>query len=318
MKKKMVNSERIEGRIYQHDLVVKQVQNADSKNFGKDFISGTLEVAVDDEGLNVIPVHYTYVTGVTSAGKTNATFTTLLKIINENKTWMTVGKENATMVRCEPSLSLNEFYNNEDNLISVKTNEGGFIRIIPTLSEKISDRSFFKVDMLINRVSEIEPDEEKGRKGGVAVGGAVFDFKGSLLPVEFSVCEAGQKYFLDLDASPNNPVFTQVWGRINCSSETVTRTEESAFGEAAVSSYEKKTKEWLITGARTESYEFGDEDTITVDDVKKAMQDRETHLATVKKNQEEWKAKKSADGASNAASPAAVAAKIPNNGEFKF
>ena len=32
------NSERIEGRIYQHDLAIKTVQNQSSQNFGKEFL----------------------------------------------------------------------------------------------------------------------------------------------------------------------------------------------------------------------------------------------------------------------------------------
>lgn len=57
--KKTINKETIEGRVYQFDLEVKKVQNTESENYGKDFISGTLEVAVDEDGLNVVPVHYT-------------------------------------------------------------------------------------------------------------------------------------------------------------------------------------------------------------------------------------------------------------------
>ena len=36
--KKMINTERVEGRIYQHNLVKKTVQNQASQNFGKEFI----------------------------------------------------------------------------------------------------------------------------------------------------------------------------------------------------------------------------------------------------------------------------------------
>ena len=81
--KKMINTERIEGRVYQHNLTIKTVQNQTSANFGKEFISGQLEVAVDEEGLNIIPVHYTYVTETTSAGNKNATYANLKKIIDE-------------------------------------------------------------------------------------------------------------------------------------------------------------------------------------------------------------------------------------------
>ena len=45
--RKTINTEHIEGRIYQHDLAVKTVQNQQSSNFGKEFIAGNLDIAVD-------------------------------------------------------------------------------------------------------------------------------------------------------------------------------------------------------------------------------------------------------------------------------
>ena len=311
--KKTINKETIEGRVYQFDLEVKKVQNTESENYGKDFISGTLEVAVDEDGLNVVPVHYTYVPPVTSKGKTNATYTTLEKIISEKKDWVTVGKDNAMMVSLSPSLSLNEFYDKEDKFVSVKVNEGGFAEIVNSLDAKAT----FTTDMLINRVTEVEPDDEKGTPYMVKVGGAVFNFKNELLPVEFTVCDAGQRYFLDLGASASNPIFTKVWGVIKCSSETIVKTEESAFGEAAVKSYEKKSKDWIITGCAKEPYDFGDESDLTVAEVQKAMQDREVKIADIKKRQEEYESKKGSSAKSEPASAAAVAANIPT-GSFKF
>ena len=35
MKKKIINEEHIEGRVYSHNLVIKTVQNKESNNFGK-------------------------------------------------------------------------------------------------------------------------------------------------------------------------------------------------------------------------------------------------------------------------------------------
>ena len=66
--RKATNTEHIEGRIYQHDLAVKTVQNNASENFGKEFISGTLDIATDEEGCNVLTVHFTYVTETTKKG----------------------------------------------------------------------------------------------------------------------------------------------------------------------------------------------------------------------------------------------------------
>lgn len=313
------NSERIEGRIYQHDLAIKTVQNQSSQNFGKEFIAGTLEVAVDDAGLNVIPVHFTYVTEVTSKGQTNRTFTVLKKIIDEGKTIVTDGMDEATKVRIDTALALNDFYTNDDSLVSIKTNEGGFVTIVNELSGE-NERNTFSADMVITGVTRIEADEEKNIKEDyVTVKGAIFNFRGDLLPLEFIVKNAGgMKYFEDLGASNSEPVYTKVWGRINCETKTTIVEEESAFGEAAVKKYERKTKEWVITGTAKVPYEFGDEEILTGEELTKAMQAREVMLADIKKRSEEYKAQKAAgniDSAHKAQTGAKPAAKA---GTFNF
>lgn len=313
------NSERIEGRIYQHDLAIKTVQNQSSQNFGKEFIAGTLEVAVDDAGLNVIPVHFTYVTEVTSKGQTNRTFTVLKKIIDEGKTIVTDGMDEATKVRIDTALALNDFYTNDDSLVSIKTNEGGFVTIVNELSGE-NERNTFSADMVITGVTRIEADEEKNIKEDyVTVKGAIFNFRGDLLPLEFIVKNAGgMKYFEDLGASNSEPVYTKVWGRINCETKTTIVEEESAFGEAAVKKYERKTKEWVITGTAKVPYEFGDEEILTDEELTKAMQAREVMLADIKKRSEEYKAQKAAgntDSTPKAQTGAKPAAKA---GTFNF
>lgn len=313
------NSERIEGRIYQHDLAIKTVQNQSSQNFGKEFIAGTLEVAVDDAGLNVIPVHFTYVTEVTSKGQTNRTFTVLKKIIDEGKTIITDGMDEATKVRIDTALALNDFYTNDDSLVSIKTNEGGFVTIINELSGE-NERNTFSADMVITGVTRVEADEEKNIKEDyVTVKGAIFNFRGDLLPLEFIVKNAGgMKYFEDLGASNSEPVYTKVWGRINCETKTTIVEEESAFGEAAVKKYERKTKEWVITGTAKVPYEFGDEEILTGEELTKAMQAREVMLADIKKRSEEYKAQKAAgntDSIHKAQTGAKPAAKA---GTFNF
>ena len=93
--RKNVNKETIEGRVYEHDLTLKTVQNQQSENFGKEFINGSLSVATDEEGLNVITVHYTFVTEITKKGAVNPTFTNLKRIIESGKSWVADGKEAA-------------------------------------------------------------------------------------------------------------------------------------------------------------------------------------------------------------------------------
>lgn len=287
------NREKIEGRVYQFDLSIKTVQNESSKNYGTEFISGNLEVAVDEDILNVIPIHFTYVVEQTKNGKKNATYTALKKIIEEGKTIIADGKDEATKVRIDTALGLNEFYTQDDQLVSVKTNEGGFVTIINELGP-VEERNTFATDIIITNVSRVEADEEKNIKEDYAiVKGAIFDFRGALLPVDFVVRNPqGLNYFEDLGASGSNPIYTKVWGKINC--ETITRVveEESAFGEAAVRTYERKTKEWVITGSSRVPYEFGDEEVLTSEELTKLMQDRELMLADLKKRNDEYKAQK--------------------------
>ena len=54
MKKSMINQVHLEGRIFSHDLTIKTVQNKDSNNFGKEFIAGNIEIAVDDSIVDYI------------------------------------------------------------------------------------------------------------------------------------------------------------------------------------------------------------------------------------------------------------------------
>lgn len=294
--KTMINRVHLEGRIYQHDLTIKTVQNQASKNFGKEFISGNIEVAVDEAGLVIIPVHFTYVVEQTNSGNKNATYTNLDKIINSGKTWITDGKEEALKVRIDTALSVNDFFTQDNRLVTTKVNEGGFVSIISELAVE-NERNTFTTDMLITDTTRVEADPDKNvNKDYVVVKGYVFNFRNSILPVDFIVRnEEGMGYFEDLGASQNEPIFTKVWGRINCGSIINEVKEETAFGEEAVKTFEKKIKEWVITGTSKVPYDFGDETILTVAEVKKAMQDRELLLAETKKRSEEYKAQKATE-----------------------
>ena len=311
--RKAINTERIEGRIYQHNLTIKTVQNQTSANYGKEFISGNLEVAVDEAGLNVIPVHFTYVTEQTSSGKTNATFTNLKRIIDEDNTWIKVGKDNALKVRIDTALALNDFYTQDGNLVSVKTNEGGFVSFVNGDLCPENERNTFAADMVITKVDRVEANPEKNiNEDYVTVRGAIFNFRNDLLPVDFTVRHKdGMKYFEDLGASNAEPVYTKVWGKIMCMTSISEVKEDSAFGESSVRTYERKEKEWTITGTAKVTYDFGDEKVLTADELKKAMQNRETMLAETKARSDEYRASK-------AATPAVTATTTINNSGFNF
>lgn len=308
--KKPINREHIEGYVYEHNLAIKTVQNKESKNYGKEFINGTLDIQTDEAGLNVVTVNFTYVTEVTSKGTKNETYTTLKNIIENGKTVLVDGKDAATMVRIDTALGLNDFYtsrNGEETLVSAKRNDGGFVHATNKLGEE-DIRNTFEFDMLINGTRLVEADEEKHIDADyLIVKGAVFNFRNAILPVELVVKNAGGiKYFESLDASSSNLVFTKVWGKIESQTIVDRREEESAFGDAAVKEYTRTVREWVITGAAKETYEIGDEkDGITADEIKTAMADREVYLADVKKRADEYQASKAASAPAAGATAAA-------------
>lgn len=297
--RKAINKTHIEGKIYDFSLAEKKVQNEKSENFGKDFINGTIDIATDDDNLNIVSVHYSYEPVNNKNGKANTKYAALKKIIENGKTVLNDGAENATIVKIDSALGLNDFYTNrngEEVLVAAKRNEGGFI----TFAAKTGDpdkRSTFEFDMLINGTRMVEADEERNiPEDYMIIKGATFDFRGAILPIELAVRnKAGVKYFESLDISASNPVFTKVWGQIVSKVIPDTRTEESAFGEPIVKEYTKTFREWLVVGTSKPDaiYEIGDEKNgITADEIKKALADREVHLAEVKKNQEEYQASK--------------------------
>lgn len=299
MKKKFFNEEHIEGRLYDHTLAIKTVQNTESKNYGKEFIGGKIDIATDDEGLNIVTVEYTYVTETTSTGKKDARFTVLKNIIENGKTIAQDGMDVATMIKCDKvTLGVNDFYNKDDELVSAKRNEGSwFISTVTKLSAP-DKRNLFDVDILINETQLVEADEERGiAEDYLIVRGGIFnDYTKAMAPVELVVKNSGGiSYFESLGANKKEPVFTRVWGKIECQTIITRKEKAAAFGEPAVTEYEKKIREWVITGAASDTYEIGDaENGITVEEINKAIADRNTYLAEVKKRQDEYNASKTA------------------------
>lgn len=294
--KSMINRTHIEGLLYEHALELR-TSGPNSKNPGTEFIMGTVSIATDDAQVNVVPVHFTYVTATTAKGGANATFGVLKDIIDGKlATVMANGADNAAKLRIDSAIGLNEFYtdrNGKEELVSAKRNEGGFVHTCAQLAEDEKTRNTFETDIVITGVKRIEADEEKKTPEKCVVKGAIFDFRKSLMPVEFSVLnENAMAYFEGLEASSKNPVFTKVKGRQV--SETIVRTitEESAFGEASVREVKSSRKDFVITWAQKEPYVWDDEETITAAEMTDAMSARQTYLATVKQRQDEYKASK--------------------------
>ena len=312
--KTMTNSSHIEGVLYDHKLERRE-SGPNSKNPGTIYISGTVDVATDNALQNIVTVHYTYVTPVTSRGNTNASFNVLSDIIDGNiPTMMSVGAERAGKVRIDSAIGLNEFYSTrsgQEELVSVKRNEGGFIHTTNELAANENDRNTFMTDMVITKVIRFEADDENPERG--IVRGAIFDFRNNLLPVEFTATHPDAiNYFESLEASDKSPVFTKVWGR-QISTTIVHKTViENAFGADEVQETRRSRKDFVITGASKELYVWDDESTITAQELTNAMSERELALAAMKKRNEEYQASRQVSGAPAATAP------VAGKGSFNF
>lgn len=324
---KFINTEKIEGYVYStgsnFNQLSERVTGENSKNPGTKYIAGDLDIATDENGLNVVTVHYSYMTPTyAKSGQTNNTYVALKKIIdNPDKTWINGGKENAFKVQCTgTSIGINDFIAADGSKVAAPRNENGFCTIVAELGPE-AERSTFSTDMLITKVTHIDADPDKNIPEDFAtVSGAIFGYGPVLLPVSFVVRNAmGMSYFEGLDASPSNPTFTKVWGRISCMTIKTEKKEESAFGEAAVQTYERKSREYVITGTAKVPYDFGDEEVLTAADVNKMEQDRQIKLAEIKKKFDERQTTKATNGVNFDVAAATKAAQ--NNvsvGEFKF
>lgn len=314
-----LNTVHIEGYVYDCSKLSLRTTGANSKNPNTEYLSGDLEIATDEEGLNVVPVHFTYVTEFYSkSGKANSTFTNLKAILNNpNGAWVSGGKDEAIKVSISGSLALNDFYSADDQRVSQKRIEGSFLNIVNSLNPVEDERNKFQCDMIINKVNRVAADEEKNIKEDyVTVGGAIFNFRNDLLPFDFKVKSAGgMEFFEDLGVTNANPVYTKVWGRYNNQTIKVKRVEESAFDEPAVNTSERKAKEWVITGTSKVPYEYGENGDLTAEELNNALQNREVHWAEIKKRNDEYLASKNNAIASSSNKTAAPAIKA---GEFLF
>ena len=312
--KKTVNTTHIEGLLYEHDLQIRE-SGPNSKNPGTVFIMGNVSIATDDKQENTVQVHFSYVTATTSKGNANATFG-VLKDIVEGKlgTVMDRGVEGAAKLRIDSAIGLNDFYtdrNGEETLVSAKRNEGGFVHTVASLAEDEKTRNTFKCDMLITKTKRIEADEEKKTPEKLEVSGYIFDFRNALLPVTFSALNPNaMDYFEGLDASSKNPTFTQVWGRQVSMVSVRQIVTESAFGDDEVREVTNTRRDFVITGAAKNPYDWDDEATLTAAEMNEKMAERETYLATVKQRSDEYKASR------NAASAVPTAA--PSNESYNF
>ena len=313
--RQMVNRVLLQGKVYDHSLKLRTVQR-EGENFGKEFINGTVSIATDDKNLNIVQVHYTYVTPLFKNGKENRNFSILKRIMDKGES--VVGAKDDVeplLVKIESSIDCSDFYpNGGDELVSAQRVSDGFISIVKALSDDPRERNKFESDTLLIGATKHEVDPEKNvTEAYMELRAAVFGYGGVLKPVRLVVKNpAAFSYFENLEPTTAKPALVNLWGRIENVTVKTEKTVESAFGEDKVETATHSVREWIVTGASKEPLPFGDEGVLTKDELVKLQADRETHLAEVKARAKEYAEQKKSSAPVNTA-PAKVA-----DGEFDF
>lgn len=310
------NRVNIEGYLYEADIE-KKVTGPNSKNPGTEYIRGTVSIAVDEEGNNIVPVNFTYVTATTSKGNPNKSWAFLNNIVDKTaKTWAEVGKDGATKVSILANLTPNEFYTADGEFVSAMQIEGRFISATNKFRNSGSDRHKFSVDMVITNVKTVDENPERNIPEHSIVKGAIFNYRNDMYEASFRIDDTnGRSYFESLEASSNNPVYTKIWGTVNNITVLVDKIQETAWGDATVQKVPRHFKTYMIENASPNPYEFGEEGVMTAEEFKSVIQNYELRKAEIKARREEWE-KKSAGGAIQ--TPAAANTSNINTGDFKF
>lgn len=254
--RKMINKTSIEGV-----LVEKTIRTGETKA-GVPYVAGKLQIDTGND--NVITVDV-FEQQKNSKGADNPKYSTLLKIADEGAA-VHDGATNPTRLRISSALELNDWTNQEGQMVSTLINSGAYINIGGN-----DAKAEFETDIVIkNTQPEIVKEEETGR---LFVNGLIFNYRGQALPVKFVVeNKEGVEFFASLEPG----TFTKVWGKQINSTTVNEKIEASAFGEDRVIKTSYSRKEFLITGCNSIPY---DEDQLSQEELTAAIQARNVALA---------------------------------------
>lgn len=271
----------VEGYVYNFSLFP-NVAGPNSKNPGQEYINGTVNIATDEDGINIVSVRYTYVTPTWKNGKENETYTILKALIDGAPTWDKDGKDKATKLRIQGDVEVNDFMGRDGSMVETKQVRGGFTHYA---NDGFRDkRNNFETDIIITSAVRVEVEDGDDYMN---LSGYVFNFRNDFIPVTYSlVNEAGIKYFEGLDISMNNPYYTYVWGRIVSSTQRIEKQVETAWGAPQVEYTTRTLRMWVVDGCSPDYYDFDDVDTITLDEFKQGLANREQQKAEAKARQE--------------------------------
>lgn len=274
--KKMVNNFSGRGYLFSTDRLEKRVSQK-----GVEYIGGTINIATDEDCLNVVPINFTYVTPTTKKGNVNSTYQLLESIINgEIKTYEAAGKD-AARVRVDGDIEVNDWFNRDGEPTAIRRVRGSFVHLLNAGETFGNTPAHFEADMVIQSVTTMESADGSEY---MKLDGFVFSYRGDILPISLSVSsEGGMQFFESQDISTSEPYFGKVWGDIKSTVVTSTAEQDASevgFGAPTVQTSSRTLRTWEVSGANVN---LGlDDSTITMEELKAALEKRTSDLAEVR------------------------------------
>ncbi len=295
--KQMINEINLQGYVFgisgRDGKLYRGRTSAESKRPNTDYISGTVNIATDEDCVNVVPARFNFVTEFWKSGKENASWGVLNDIKNGDLTVSSKGKDGAYKIRVTASADSNPFVGQDGNVVDRPVINVSFAHPA-SMGFNENQRNTFKFDMVM--VNYIEREVEDGDNYGEVQGYVFNTFRKESIPVSLVIRnQAGMNYFEGLGATMANPIGVHVWGRIVSTTIQHKHEIESAWGEPTVEYTTTTTREWLIDGCSPDTLPFGDEEFITEDEFIECMNNHEAQIADAKKRAEE---RNSGNGAS--------------------
>lgn len=278
---KTTNNVNVNGYVFSHTL-----QNRISKKSNTPFIMGDINIATDENATNVVAVHFSVSETFSKSGKPNPAYGILQELIDHDgsDTYEQCGKQ-AMKLCVSGNIENNDFVTRDGEMASPKRIGGSFVH---KMNDMVNAGGTFDVDMLIAGVTEREVEDGNNYAN---LRGYVFNYRGDAVAVDFNIrSQSGIDYFVGEDISNSNPMFTHIKGEIVSQALVNRIEEESAFGEPLVREVVRNIRSWDVTWAAVEPYDFGDDAVLTKKELKQKIEDRNAHLAVVKKNHDEYMA----------------------------
>lgn len=271
---KTTNNIHVRGYVFSHNLE-KAVYGPNSRKAGQEYIRGEVNVATDDQALNVVKVNFSFVDPTwAKSGKPNDTYAVLESIINTHDTFQNVGAS-AMKVRIDGNFEVNDYWSRNNNTMVSSTRLRGVFAHVMLPGDALGDEpATFDADMLVTRADTREYNDGNTT---FEVSGFVFDFRNALIPLTLVVPDtAAQDFFTNAEVSQSNPMMINVGGAFTSEVIELERENDSteyAFGAPKVVKTKRSVRRWELRHAKN-PYDFGDESVMTMEEFKSALQAR--------------------------------------------